>query len=201
MSRVLIAYSTTDGHTRRIGERLADVIEGQGHGVVLKPVADCDVADLQACDAVVIGAAIRYGHHKPEVAAFITQHQGLLDARANAFFSVNVVARKPGKDRPEGNPYLRKFLRVIAWQPQRLAVFAGRIDYPSLGRLDRAMIRLIMWMTDGPTDPTRVFEFTDWSRVAAFGTELAAAFRTDSASTRAAGGPGIAAAERRTSGG
>jgi len=79
------------------------------------------------------------------------------------------VARKPGKDVPEGNPYLRKFLRTIAWRPQRLAVFAGRIDYPSLGFADRTIIRFIMWMTRGPTDPTGVFEFTDWARVDAFG--------------------------------
>ena len=31
MSRFLIAYSTTDGHTPRICARLQHVIEGQGH--------------------------------------------------------------------------------------------------------------------------------------------------------------------------
>jgi menaquinone-dependent protoporphyrinogen oxidase len=31
------------------------------------------------------------------------------------------------------------------------------------------MIRFIMWMTHGPTDPTAVVEFTDWEQVEAFG--------------------------------
>jgi menaquinone-dependent protoporphyrinogen oxidase len=79
------------------------------------------------------------------------------------------VARKPEKRRPEANPYLQKFLMQIAWQPKELAVFAGKIDYPSYGPLDRLMIRLIMWMTKGPTDPTTVVEFTDWQQVEAFG--------------------------------
>ena len=175
MAQILIAYSTTDGHTRQICERLRQVIESHGHRVGVKLIADTGPADLQACDAVVIGASIRYGKHKPEVAEFIARHQAVLEAKPNALFSVNVVARKPGKDRPEGNPYLQKFLRRIAWKPQRLAVFAGRIDYPSLGTFDRTMIRFIMWMTNGPTDPTAVVEFTDWSRVEAFGRELAAA--------------------------
>jgi menaquinone-dependent protoporphyrinogen oxidase len=35
------------------------------------------------------------------------------------------------------------------------------------------MIRFIMWMTKGPTDPKAVVEFTDWSRVEAFGDEVA----------------------------
>jgi menaquinone-dependent protoporphyrinogen oxidase len=173
MSQLLILYSTTDGHTVRICERLRVVIEALGPSVTVKPLAEGTADDLARCDAVVIGASIRYGKHKPEVGEFIARHQAALEAKPNAFFSVNVVARKPGKDVPEANPYLLKFLKGIAWKPQRLAVFAGKIDYPSYGALDRTMIRFIMWMTKGPTDPTAVVEFTDWSRVEAFGRDIA----------------------------
>jgi menaquinone-dependent protoporphyrinogen oxidase len=173
MAQILIAYSTTDGHTRQICERLRQVIEPRGHRVGVKPITETGAADLEACDAVVIGCSIRYGKHKPEVAEFIGRHQAALERKPNALFSVNVVARKPGKDRPEGNPYLQKFLRTIAWKPQRLEVFAGRLEYPSLGPVDRTMIRFIMWMTKGPTDPTGTFEFTDWTRVEAFGATVA----------------------------
>jgi menaquinone-dependent protoporphyrinogen oxidase len=31
------------------------------------------------------------------------------------------------------------------------------------------MIRFIMWMTKGPTDPNAVVEFTDWDKVDEFG--------------------------------
>jgi menaquinone-dependent protoporphyrinogen oxidase len=185
MARILIAYSTTDGHTRQICERLRQVIEPRGHAVTVKLLNTCSADDLAACDAVIIGASIRYGKHKPEVAEFIHRHQAALEALPNALFSVNVVARKPGKDVPEGNPYLQKFLRGIAWKPRRLDVFAGRIDYPSLGTLDRTMIRFIMWMTKGPTDPTAVVEFTDWSRVEAFGADMAVMVATAPAARRA----------------
>lgn len=174
MKEVLFVYSTTDGHTRRICERLAREVQGGGRAARVMPLPDCGAADIEACGSVVVGASIRYGKHKPEVAAFVERHRTAIEARPNAFFSVNVVARKPGKDVPEGNPYLQKFLRRIAWKPQRLAVFAGRLDYPSLGTLDRLVIRFIMWMTRGPTDPSAVVEFTDWARVDAFGRELAA---------------------------
>ena len=172
MGQLLILYSTTDGHTVRICERLRVVIEALGPRVTVKPLAEGTAQDLAQCDAVVIGASIRYGKHKPEVTSFIARHQVALEAKPNALFSVNVVARKPGKDRPEANPYLQKFLRRIAWKPQRLAVFAGKIDYPRYGVVDRTMIRFIMWMTKGPTDPTTVVEFTDWGKVEAFGAEL-----------------------------
>lgn len=172
MADLLFVHSTTDGHTARICERLAEVARAAGREARVLPLVQCRAEDVAAAEQVVIGASIRYGKHRPEVAQFVDAHRALLDARPNAFFSVNVVARKPGKDRPEGNPYLQKWLATVQWRPQRLEVFAGRIDYPSLGWADRTMIRLIMWMTQGPTDPTQAFEFTDWARVERFGHSL-----------------------------
>jgi menaquinone-dependent protoporphyrinogen oxidase len=170
---VLILYSTTDGHTRKICERLLSVVEAAGQRATVKPVAEGTAADLAGCSAVVIGASVRYGKHRPEVRAFIERHQAAIEALPNAFFSVNVVARKPEKNQPETNPYLQKFLRTITWKPRLLAVFGGLLDYPSCGVVDRTMIRLIMWMTQGPTDPEAVIEYTDWKQVEAFGATIA----------------------------
>ena len=100
---------------------------------------------------------------------YLALTEQLLDSKPNAFFSVNVVARKPGKNQPETNPYLRKFLKQISWQPKELAVFAGKIDYKKYRFLDRQIIRLIMRITKGPTDPEAVVEFTEWKQVETFG--------------------------------
>ena len=172
MSRILLAYSTTDGHTVRICERLQQVLGRQGHSASVVALGQADALDLQAFDTIVIGASIRYGKHQPQVAQFISRHQALLERKANAFFTVNIVARKPEKNRPETNPYLIKFLRQISWKPKLLAVFAGKLDYPRYRFFDRLMIRFIMLMTQGPTDPKAVIEFTDWQRVEAFGRQL-----------------------------
>jgi menaquinone-dependent protoporphyrinogen oxidase len=173
MSSFLLAYSTTDGHTGHICERLQQVIEQRGHSAKVVLLAQADALDLAAFDAIVIGASIRYGKHQPQVAQFIARHQALLQSKANAFFTVNIVARKPNKNRPENNPYLIKFLRSISWKPRLLGVFAGKLDYPRYRFLDRLMIRFIMLITSGPTDPTAVIEFTDWQQVDAFGRKLA----------------------------
>lgn len=174
MRRFLIAWSTTDGHTPRICERLRRAIEAGGHHVTVLSLAEADALDLAGFDRIVIGASIRYGKHQPQVAQFIARHQAQLERADGAFFTVNIVARKPEKSRPDTNPYLRKFLRQIRWKPAHLAVFAGKLDYPRYRPFDRFMIRLIMFITKGPTDPTAVIEFTDWGQVEAFGRELAA---------------------------
>lgn len=169
MARLLILYSTTDGHTLKICHRLQEVIEEAGHDTELVAVGDAGNLDLASFDKIVIGASIRYGKHSREVTELIHRHRALLESTPNAFFSVNLVARKPNRNQPETNPYLRKFLKNIGWKPRQLAVFAGKLDYPRYGFADRTMIRLIMWMTGGPTDPASVVEYTDWKQVESFG--------------------------------
>lgn len=173
MANILIAYSTTDGHTKRICERLEQVIEGQGHKVSLAFINDEPDLELDSFDTIVIGASIRYGKHHRNVYDFIRKNQIVLDSKPSAFFSVNVVARKADKGSPETNPYLKKFLRQIRWKPSTLAVFAGKIDYPIYPFWDRQIIRFIMWMTNGPTDPQAVVEFTNWNMVDDFGRAIA----------------------------
>lgn len=169
MARILILYSSTDGHTIEICTRLQQVMERHTHQVTLAPIVGYRPPDPDTIDKIVIGASIRYGRHNKQVSEFIDGNRQLLDSKPNAFFSVNIVARKPEKSRPENNPYLRKFLRKTSWHPQHLEVFAGKLDYPSYGVLDRMMIRLIMLITKGPTDPATVVDFTDWQQVEAFG--------------------------------
>lgn len=172
MANILIIYSTTDGHTLKICQRLKQVIEQHGHQVKLVSINDASDADLQLFDKIVVGASIRYGKHRPQVYEFTERNQKTLEASPNAFFSVNIVARKPEKNRPETNPYVIKFLEKTCWKPGEVAVFAGKIDYPKCSFWDRNIIRFIMWMTKGPTHPESVVEYTDWAQVEEFGQRI-----------------------------
>jgi menaquinone-dependent protoporphyrinogen oxidase len=169
MANILIVYSTTDGHTRNIGLRLKQVIEQQDHRVTLISIADRDNIAMEAFDKIVIGASIRYGKHGKRVNDLIMRNKHILESKPSAFFSVNLVARKPEKSQPETNPYLRKFLTQISWQPKVLAVFAGKIDYQKYRFWERQIIRLIMLVTKGPINPKTAIDFTNWNQVEAFG--------------------------------
>ena len=168
MANILIIYSTTDGHTVEICRRIIEVLEQSGHHIKLVNVTDASGMDLAPFDKIVIGASIRYGKHSPQIVEFIAKNETMLDSKPNAFFSVNVVARKPAKNQPDTNPYVKKFLKRISWKPKLVKVFAGRLDYPRYTPFDRFMIRFIMWITKGPTDPTAIIEFTDWQQVEEF---------------------------------
>ena len=172
MARILLIYSTTDGQTLTIGERIKSVMETDGHDVVLISIQAATDIDPGEFDRIMIGASIRYGFHGKPVTAFIKRHAAVLERLPSAFFSVNLVARKPEKRQATTNPYVKRFLRHIPWKPKTVAVFPGRLDYPRYTPIDRWIIRLIMTMTGGPTDPAAVVEFTGWDEVEAFAREF-----------------------------
>lgn len=175
MSRVLIAYSTVDGHTLKISSRLKEILEQSGHLAALAEIDDTTRIEADSFDQFVIGASIRYGKYRPALFRFIEFNRQALESRPSAFFSVNLVARKEGKDTPETNPYIRKtFGQNTSWVPDQMAVFAGKVDYARYGFWDRQIIRFIMLLTHGPTDRTACIEYTDWAAVDAFATRLIA---------------------------
>ncbi len=169
MANILIIYSTTDGHTQKICMRLKQVIENKNNQAELVLVENANAIDLDLFDKIIVGASIRYGKHNTRIYEFIKKNSQSLDNKSNAFFSVNLAACNPEKDKPETNPYLQKFLTQIPWKPKHLAVFAGKIDFQKYGFLDRLMMRLIMWITKGLTDPKSNIEYTNWSQVENFG--------------------------------
>ena len=173
MAQILIAYLTTDGQTRKVAERLKQVIEQQSHRVTLASIREQPDFDIKPFDVVVLGASVRYGSHGKPMHEFVQKNAALLDSKNNAFFSVNLVARKAEKRTAETNAYVKKFLTLVPWKPKQLGIFAGKLDYPAYRFWDRWMIQMIMKMTDGPTDPKTVLEYTDWAAVEAFGRTLA----------------------------
>ncbi len=172
MSNNLIIYSTVDGQTLAICEKIKQHLSAENEQVTIVSLEQASELALSSFDKILIGASIRYGKHRPALFEFIAQHRAALDGVKTAFFTVNVVARKPEKNTPETNPYMQKFLTLSSWTPALLGVFAGKIDYPKYRTVDRVMIRFIMWMTKGPTDTTGTYEFTNWDKVEAFANEF-----------------------------
>lgn len=169
--KTAMIYATVDGHTRKICNRLQEVLKKHDQPVDLVNIEAFD-GDLSPYDRIIIGASIRYGVHDKKIIELINTRQEELESKRTAFFSVNLVARKPEKSSPETNPYVVKFFKKITWRPDVVETFAGMLEYPKYSFFDRNMIRLIMWMTKGPTDPKTVKEYTNWDKVAAFGERL-----------------------------
>ena len=167
----VIIYSTVDGQTLKICNKLKEQLEEQNQDVSLFSVDDFK-EEISNYDKIIIGASIRYGVHNKSVIDFVNKNKTELDTKKTVFFSVNLVARKPEKNAPDTNPYVIKFFKNIDWKPTVVEVFAGNLDYQKYPFFDRIMIQFIMWMTKGPTDSKAKIEYTNWDRVKAFGKKI-----------------------------
>tara|TARA_B100000963_G_C22313258_1_gene530992 strand:+ start:59 stop:571 length:513 start_codon:yes stop_codon:yes gene_type:complete len=167
----LIIYSSTDGHTKIICEKIRNNLKNSNNAELVSLDRAINL-DLSKFNKIIIGASIRYGRHSSDLYKFIKFNKNILERKKTAFFSVNVVARKIEKSNPETNPYIKKFLKISNWKPGKVAVFAGKVDYPNYRFFDKYIIKLIMFITKGPTDTTQSYEFTNWSKVDDFAKEI-----------------------------
>ncbi len=172
MAHTLLLYSTNYGLSKKICERIQAGLRDKGQQADVLPLVGSGV-DPARFDAIVIGASIKHGKHHPSVLEFIRRHKALLDAKPAALFSVNLVARKPAKNTPQTNPYLRRLLAKSPWKPKLLGVFAGELDYSRYGPVDKHMMRFVMWINKGPTDFATKVQFTNWAEVDRFAGQVA----------------------------
>ena len=166
MKKIFI-YSSSNGQSLKICEALNKNKESL--------IIDMDMlktTKLDNFDQIVIGASVKYGDHNKKVYEFVKKNRVLLEKKKTVFFSVNATARKSEKNTPKTNPYIIKFLKKTNWTPDHIGVFAGMIDFPNYNFIEKYIIKLIMWITNGPTDTSKTFEFTNWDDVKKFSEEI-----------------------------
>lgn len=169
MSRVLILYATTEGHTAHIAERIAQRLRDKGHAVETHR-ADAMPASLDPAfyDGVIVGASIHYGHHPGYLRALVRRLHAVLTARPGAFFSVSLSAGGPGAKPEAAQRYLETFLRQVDWHPPQTATIAGALQYSRYGTFKKLLMRMIVGLAGGDTDTARDYEYTDWDAVERF---------------------------------
>ncbi len=174
MKKTAIIYASHDGHTQTICQTIKAHLAKESITVDVLNVDDCDAQTIHDYDVVIFGSAVRYGKHLRAIVKYLRAHTALLKSKQTAFFSVNLTARKANRNTPEMCSYIQKMLIKLDWQPDELDVFAGKLNYPSYNFFNKQIIRLIMKLTEGPTDLNTVEVFTDWARVEAFSERLKA---------------------------
>ena len=169
--KILILYSSIDGHTKRICSFISNKLK-QNHIIEMNEINNDQKVKFYIYDFIIIGASIRYGTYRKSFLKFINENHIELQNSKSAFFSVNIVARKKEKNSINTNPYIKKFYRLSKWKPNIVEVFAGKLDYPKYNFFNKNIIKFIMWMTNGPTQTDIVVEFTNWNDVKKFANKI-----------------------------
>ncbi len=165
MSSVLIAYATTEGHTRKIADHVASVIRGAGHkphtiGLASDPGAPSEY------DAVIIASSIHVGKHDKAATAYIKKYREELAAMPTLFLSVSMAATH--KDDGEAEGYVQTFLEETGWKPSASHIIAGALLYTQYGFFKRLLMKRIVQSKGGDTDTSRDYIYTDWNELTTF---------------------------------
>jgi menaquinone-dependent protoporphyrinogen oxidase len=153
--------------SERIAGAVGEVLEGRGMAVDLRALSRSTAPDPSAHTALALVLSVRYGHFDSNARRFLKRHRDWVEGVPTMLMTVSLTARTPEKRDPAVHVYTRKFLERTGWRPAVVEVVAGALEYPRYNWFDRMMIRFIMRITGGETDPAVSIEYTDWDQVAA----------------------------------
>ena len=73
-NKILILYSTVDGHTKKITDYITDKIQSDKYSIDLISIEDKKNIDVLQYKALLIASSIRYGKHHPDILDFINNN-------------------------------------------------------------------------------------------------------------------------------
>ena len=77
MSGSLIIYSSTDGHTKIICEKIRSISKNSS-SIKIVSLGEANDLNLQIYEHIIIGASIRYGKHNKNLYKFISLNKEIL---------------------------------------------------------------------------------------------------------------------------
>jgi menaquinone-dependent protoporphyrinogen oxidase len=166
--KILIAYSSVEGQTRRIAEKCAEHLRGQKHNVQVVDSGHLQTDfDIFPFDAAILAASVHHQQHHNEILDFVIDHKDWLEGKPTALLSVSLSAAFE-EDREEANLYIDQFAYETDWRPDCALAVAGAIRYKKYDFFRRWAMRFMANAKGAPTDATRDHEFTDWDALYAF---------------------------------
>jgi menaquinone-dependent protoporphyrinogen oxidase len=170
MSRVLILYGTTDGHTRKIAAALQGILSWEGSRVDV--IEARDVAPHvrpEDYDAVVVAASLHIWGYQRAVKRWVRAHAAGLSGMPSAFVSVclGILDQRPDARR-QVQQILQRFLDRSRWRPLMTTTVAGAVPYTRHHWLRKWVMKRLVARAGGGTDTTRDYEYTNWDDLRAF---------------------------------
>jgi menaquinone-dependent protoporphyrinogen oxidase len=181
MATVLIVYSTKEGHTEKIAERMSEALAASGHDVHAARVVREPVEIGRDVDAVIVGGSIHKGRHADELVEFARRNRERLDSLPAGFFTVCLSAvESTPESQAATEGYLNAFMAESGWQPEDVAVFAGSLAWTHYDFFTTLVMRLIARHYGMPErfGRTQDYDYTDYDAVQAFAEKIASRVET-----------------------
>ena len=107
MSRILVAFHTSEGQTARIAERIAEVLRQDGDDVDVSELDHAPAPD--AYEGIAVGDSIHIGHHSRPMTHYLKEYAGQLGGVTSTTGGLGTVRFQP----PESQS--RHFMKAFSF--------------------------------------------------------------------------------------
>lgn len=170
MQPILVAYATTEGHTRKVAEFIAERLRVRGHRVDLVDVAGAGAREVTAAyQAAFLGGSVHQHKHQSALMHFAKSNREWLAALPLALFSVSLAASMDDMDsRLEARRMADEFVDESGLRPRVIRCVAGALKYTQYDYFKRLIMRMIARQQGHSVDTSQDHEYTDWGDVESF---------------------------------
>lgn len=166
--KILIAYATTDGQTRKIARFAADHICGAGHSVELLNVEDVEGLELVRFDAAVLAGSLHLGNFQKMLARFVRARRTDLAMMPTLFLAVSLsAAGQDAEDWAGLRNCVAEFEADTGWTPGRVEHVAGAFRFSGYDFFRAWAMRRIADQKGETVEAGKDKEYTDWPALAA----------------------------------
>ncbi|MFQ1699808.1 flavodoxin domain-containing protein [Loktanella agnita] len=162
--KILIAYATTEGQTRKIVRFCADHLIALGHSVELLGAADADDLALVGFDAALLAASVHMGHYQSPVLTLAKREAAALAGMTSAFLSVSLAAAGDDPEDVQGlQDCVACFASETGWTPAEVFHVAGAFRFSEYDFFKSWAMRWIAMQKGQTVNPHQDTEYTDWA--------------------------------------
>jgi menaquinone-dependent protoporphyrinogen oxidase len=164
--RILIAYGSTEGQTRKIVQAMSSQIGGLGHDVESFDTSGIP-RDLhvEAFDRIIVAGSVHERRHQKSVEVFALAHSEVLRAKPTMFVSVSLAAAFEDS-LADARGYVDSFFREVGWQPGQTLLVAGALHHGEYDYFSEQILEHIVLKDKDVAHPEEDREFTDWQALA-----------------------------------
>lgn len=164
--KVLIAYATTEGQTRKIAEKVASQIHGLGHVAELVDMErghrSIKVDDF---NAIIVAASVHQHDYQDAIEVFVAACRSALNAKPTMFLSVSLSAAFE-EGLSEAKECIIKFIEQAGWRPSVSLPIAGALRNEGYDYFQQQILQYEVLKNRMVNHPEQDQEFTDWKALA-----------------------------------
>jgi menaquinone-dependent protoporphyrinogen oxidase len=167
MSRILIAYGTTDGHTRKVISHIAGRLREQGHEALAFDTAAVPRRfDASKIGVFILAGSVRWNRLQRSLVEFVLENASVLRHAPSVLIPVCFAAHSDSEAAQRAlGAVIDAFAKKTGWTPDRVIPVSGALPYSQFGFFTRVLMKRLSGKYGYPSDTSVDHEFEEWDRL------------------------------------